>query len=85
MSKDIVVELIQTAYKACAEMRAKISMVRYGPPGLILFDFQGEVWAAPEPMDVMPAIDAKGTNAEASRSWALKQVINNKAHKYESK
>jgi hypothetical protein len=61
--------------------RNQVANVRYGKPGTILFEFQNRTYAAPEPMDVMPAIDSKGTNAIASRSWALKQILSGSAIK----
>jgi hypothetical protein len=72
-------ELMRSGPEAAKELRKQVSDVRYGPPGTILFEFQGETYEVPEPDDVMPAQDNKGTNNEAARSWALKQVLSKKA------
>lgn len=77
--KTLAAEMTDTVRNALTEQRAQVADVRYGRPGTILFEFQGQTFSAPEPTDVMPAIDSKGTNAEASRAWALKQVLNGNA------
>ncbi len=77
--KDIATQMTATMRESLGEMRDEVSDVRYGKPGEILFEFKGKTYSAPEPTDVMPAKDTKGTNEEASRSWALKQVLQRKA------
>jgi len=71
--------MMEAMRKSLPELRKQVSKVRYGKPGEILFEFQGRTYSAAEPRDVMPAQDAKGTDAEASRSWALQQVLDGKA------
>ena len=68
-------EMILAARQSCNEMRARVSNVRLGPPGTILFDCDGRTFATREPMDVIVATDVRGTNNEASRSWALTQLL----------
>lgn len=77
--KHLAAEMFDTVGNALSELRAQVADVRYGKPGAILFEFKGKTFAAPEPLDVMPAQDSKGTNAEASRAWALKQVLSGNA------
>lgn len=73
--------LIRAVGESVDQLRSEVSNVRYGEPGQILFEFKGDTYRAPEPADVMPAVDAKGTNAGASRAWALRQVLDEKAAK----
>lgn len=75
----IVQGMAEAAQQSASQMRGEISNVRYGEPGQIKFEFRGETHIAPEPNDVMPAVDATGTNAEASRSWALKEILSGRA------
>jgi len=72
----VAVELLQSGPKATAELRKEISNVRYGKPGTILFDFRGDTYTTPEPSDIMPV-----GSGEKSRSWALKQLLSEKAKK----
>lgn len=77
----LVPGLVKILLKAGAEsverLRAEISNVRYGEPGSILFDFRGTTYRAAEPSDVMPVSDPK--DSEASRSWALKRLLDSEA------
>ena len=72
-------EMINTLSQSLDNFRDKVCNVRYGRPGTIMFEFDGHTYSAREPADVMPAVDRIGTNREASRSWALKQILSGKA------
>ena len=72
----IVFEMLKAAKQSCDNLRQQISNVRYGKLGEILFEFKGETYRAKEPNDVMPV-----GYGEASKSWALKQILDNKAQK----
>ena len=76
---DVAVAMLQAAKESTQALRDKVSSVRYGKVGEILFEFNGKTYTAPEPADVMPAKNTTGTNDEASRSWALSQVLCKKA------
>ena len=72
---DIIKLLLDTSSESLSILRNQVSNIRYGEPGKILFEFQNKTYCVKEPNDVMPANDNKGNNSEASRSWALKQIL----------
>lgn len=74
--QDLIVGMIQTVKQSAVEMRKRVSNVRYGTPGKILFDFDGQTFETKEPMDVMPV-----GAGEAGQAWALKQLLQEKAKK----
>lgn len=73
----IVGEMMVAAAKSLDRLRVQVSNPRYGKPGIILFEFQGEHYQAPEPTDVMPLCGSE----EAARSWCLKQILHKSATK----
>ena len=73
----LIAEMIITMKQSLAELRDRVSNIRYGEPGTILFDFDGETYAAPEPVDVMPV----GAPELAQKKWALTQILDKKASK----
>jgi hypothetical protein len=75
--------LIETSKKSQKILIKRISNVRWGKEGEILFEYINKdgvkaTYSAPEPMDIVPAFDTKGTNNEASRAWALRQILDKK-------
>jgi len=64
--------LLETTAKSLADLRRRVTNVRYGPPGLIYYDVDGVTYATPEPHDVMPV-----GQGDASIRWALKQHLAN--------
>ncbi len=75
----LVAEMVKAAHGSLAKMRDKVSNVRLGKPGEILFEFDGKTHSAPESKTAIVAQDTKGTNDPSARSWALKQILDNKA------
>ncbi len=53
--------------------KMKVTNVRYGEPGKILFDIDGVIHETQEPIDVLPV----GYSVEAANKWALKRVFSN--------
>ena len=70
----IIRAMLDAASDSLLETAADVSAVRYGAPGTILFEYKGDTYSAQEPTDIMPAKDTKGTDDEASRAWAAKQI-----------
>jgi len=70
----IIKEFTKAIKETTGAMRAEIADVRYGKPGEILFNFRGKAYSAPEPTDVIPV-----GQGEASQSWAVRQILDNKA------
>ena len=52
---------------------AKVSNLRYGTPGQILFEYDGKTYTAPEPKDVMPVGSPEGNR------WAAWKVVKQEA------
>ena len=68
------VSLRDTLKISLGELRSQIDNVRYGKLGEIQFEFQGKTYTAPEPKDVLPV-----GQGEASKSWALRQILDKTA------
>ena len=66
--------ILRTLGESLSELRARVSNVRYGPLGEILFEFDDKTMSAPEPMDIMPV-----GNGEASKAWAVRMILDKKA------
>jgi len=75
----IISEMLTASRSSLLETAKDVSDVRYGEPGTILFEYKGKTFSAPEPTDVMPAKDTKGSNDEGARAWAAKQIWDKKA------
>ncbi len=56
--------------ESVAQMRTRVSRVRYGEVGVILFDFDGKTYATPEPRELLP-VDA----GEAGKAWAVRRFL----------
>jgi len=67
--------IIQAMKESCKELRKEIDDVRFGSLGIILFEFRGKTYQAPEPLDVLPV----GGDEESSKNWALSQILDGKA------
>jgi hypothetical protein len=77
MLPPLVTVLFDALRESLDQLRSQVSDVRYGPSCLILFDFKGVTYAAPEPKDVMPV-----GYGEASKSWALRQILDGTAQPF---
>ena len=62
-------------------LRLRVSNVRQGPivgdDGFFMFDFDGQTYRAPEPMDFL--IPAESTNCETARRIAVRAMLDGKA------
>lgn len=74
MKIPMIDEMIDTVKESATNFRQRISNVRYGAPGTILFDFDGKTYQAKEPTDIMPV-----GGGEAGKAWAAKQLLQEKA------
>ena len=72
--KTMTSEMTDAVNQSAIELKKEISPVRYGDKGKLLFEFKGTTYQVDEPSDVMPVGDS-----DQSKSWALKQVLNENA------
>ena len=74
--------MLSSGLESSEELRKEISDVRYGTPGIILFDFRGKTYTTKEPMDLCVVGYTEGSfYGEKSNSWALKQLLSGKSKK----
>lgn len=62
--------LLDTLKESLAALRRRCSNVRYGPPGKILFDFDGVTYWTAEPKDVLPV-----GAGDVGLRWAVRQYL----------
>ena len=77
MKIPILNEMLETLALSLEEYRLKaiplISNIRYGIPGEILFDFNGEKISIPEPMDVLLVGDGSKRYRKKSAQWIIRK------------
>ena len=68
-------ELITGVSKSVTGLRDRVSGIRYGEPGRVLFDFDGKTYSAKEPTDILVV----GIEGDAPKAWAVRQILDKTA------